>query len=99
MKASGRDALRRLGSVHAHELGWRDMWAMVTAKGGRVYEEQVSRSADFNSWGTPVTLKAEVALVPLQGACLAHYLHVRRSLTGQGHHKQKSTLTHKCVSH
>ncbi|KAK8383416.1 hypothetical protein O3P69_019063 [Scylla paramamosain] len=66
MKASGRDALRRLGSVHAHELGWRDMWAMVAAKGGRVYEEQVSRSADFNSWGTPITLKAEVALVPLQ---------------------------------
>ena len=70
MKVSGRDALRHLGSVHAHELGWRDMWAMVTVKGGRLFEEQMSRSNDFTSWGTPVTLSAEVPLVPLQGVCL-----------------------------
>ncbi|XP_050707297.1 protein O-linked-mannose beta-1,2-N-acetylglucosaminyltransferase 1-like [Eriocheir sinensis] len=66
MRGSGREALRRLGSVHGARLGWRDMWAMVAAKGGPVYQEQVSRSADFNSWGPPVTLHAEVPLVPLE---------------------------------
>lgn len=43
------------------------MWAFVAAKGGPVYQEEVSRSADFNSWGAPITLRAEVPLVPLEG--------------------------------
>ncbi|XP_071522133.1 protein O-linked-mannose beta-1,2-N-acetylglucosaminyltransferase 1-like [Panulirus ornatus] len=66
MKAGGHEALRRLGSTHAHELGWRDMWALVAVKGGRVYAEQLSHSPDFNTWGAPVMLRAEVPLVPLE---------------------------------
>ncbi|KAG7153761.1 O-linked-mannose beta-1-2-N-acetylglucosaminyltransferase 1-like 17 [Homarus americanus] len=66
MKGGGRDALRRLGSSHARELGWRDMWALVSAKGGRVFAEHLSRSPDFNTWGVPVMLRAEVPLVPLE---------------------------------
>ncbi|XP_037799344.1 protein O-linked-mannose beta-1,2-N-acetylglucosaminyltransferase 1-like [Penaeus monodon] len=66
MKNGGRDALRRLGSTHAHELGWRDMWAMVAVKGGRVYGEQLAHSPDFNTWGSAVMLRAEVPLVPFE---------------------------------
>ncbi|KAK3870180.1 hypothetical protein Pcinc_024567 [Petrolisthes cinctipes] len=66
LKGGGRDALKRLGSIHAQDLAWRDMWALVTSKGGRVYQEQVSRSPDFNTWATPVMLRAEVPLVTLE---------------------------------
>ncbi|CAL4093564.1 unnamed protein product [Meganyctiphanes norvegica] len=66
LKASGREALRRLGSTHAHELGWRDMWALVVVKGGPVYGEQLSRSPDFNTWGQAVLLRTEVPLRSLE---------------------------------
>ncbi|XP_068245116.1 protein O-linked-mannose beta-1,2-N-acetylglucosaminyltransferase 1-like [Palaemon carinicauda] len=66
MKSGGRDALRRLGSNHAYKLGWRDMWAFVGVKGGRMYGEQLSHSPDFNTWGLPVILRAEVPLVTLE---------------------------------
>lgn len=67
LKGGGREALKRLGSTHAQDLAWRDMWALVASKGGRVYQEQVSRSPDFNTWATPVMLRAEVPLVPMEG--------------------------------
>lgn len=67
MKGSTRDVLRRLGSTKMSDLGWRDMWTMVTMKGGRLYGEQLSKSSDFNSWGAPVLLRVEVPLIPTQG--------------------------------
>lgn len=62
MKQSARDVLKRLGSKDANSLGWRDMWAMVTQKGGKVLAEGYSKSPEFNSWGAPVVLKLEVPL-------------------------------------
>ena len=67
MKTTARDVLKRLGSSKANDLNWRDMWAFVTIKGGHVFGEQVAKSPDFNSWGNPILLRAEVPLVPVQG--------------------------------
>ena len=36
MKKPGRDLLKSLGSVNADHLNWRDMWAMVSIKAGRL---------------------------------------------------------------
>ncbi|KAK7601264.1 hypothetical protein V9T40_008705 [Parthenolecanium corni] len=66
MKRMARDLLKRLGSEKSEILGWRDMWAMVTRKGEKPYGESFSKSAGFNSWGSPVTLKVEVPLVPIE---------------------------------
>lgn len=35
MKQPARELLKRLGSKKAHVIGWRDMWAMATQKGGK----------------------------------------------------------------
>lgn len=75
MKRMARDLLKRLGSEKSEILGWRDMWAMVTRKGEKPYGESFSKSAGFNSWGSPVTLKVEVPLVPIEGtSCLIFFI-------------------------
>ena len=66
MKQAARDLLKRLGSKRVSHLGWRDMWAMVTVKGGKLLGEGYSKSPEFNSWGAPVVLKVELPLVPLE---------------------------------
>lgn len=73
MKAAARDLLRKLGSTKSQAIGWRDMWAMVCRKGIQadnqlsvIYGETYSKSPEFNAWGAPVYLKAEVPLVPLE---------------------------------
>ncbi|GAB6028767.1 hypothetical protein CHUAL_004583 [Chamberlinius hualienensis] len=63
MKQQARDLLKRLGSQKANLIGWRDMWALVTQKGGKMFGESYSKSPEFNTWGAPVLLKAEVPLV------------------------------------
>lgn len=67
MKQAARDLIKRLGSQHVQIIGWRDMWAMVTQKGGKMFGETYSKSADFSSWGAAVLLKTEVPLVPFEG--------------------------------
>ncbi|XP_074595619.1 protein O-linked-mannose beta-1,2-N-acetylglucosaminyltransferase 1-like isoform X2 [Brevipalpus obovatus] len=66
MKQAARDLLRRLGSKRVHHLGWRDMWAMVVQKGGKLIAESYSKSPEFNSWGAPVVLRAEFPLASLE---------------------------------
>lgn len=66
MKQPARDLLKRLGSKKSHVISWRDMWGMVTQKGGKMYGETYSKSPEFNSWGAPVLLKVEVPLVPVE---------------------------------
>lgn len=62
MKTPARELLHRLGAKKAKKLGWRDMWAMVTVKRGQVFGESFSKSSGFNTWGSPVFLRAEVPL-------------------------------------
>ncbi|XP_013781473.2 protein O-linked-mannose beta-1,2-N-acetylglucosaminyltransferase 1-like [Limulus polyphemus] len=66
MKQPARDLMKRLGSKKSHGIGWRDMWAMVTQKGGKIFGESYSKSPEFNSWGAPVLLRVEVPLVPVE---------------------------------
>ncbi|XP_063220373.1 protein O-linked-mannose beta-1,2-N-acetylglucosaminyltransferase 1-like isoform X2 [Bacillus rossius redtenbacheri] len=66
MKQPARDLLKRLGSRRAQMIGWRDMWAMVTQKAGKMYGELYSKSMDFNTWGAPVVLHVEVPLVTIE---------------------------------
>lgn len=73
MKTAARNLLRRLGSTKSQAIGWRDMWAMVCRKGIQIdnqpsviFGETYSKSPEFNAWGAPVYLKAEVPLVPLE---------------------------------
>lgn len=63
MKQPARDLLKRLGSRKSNVLGWRDMWAMVTQKGGKMFGESYSKSPEFNSWGAPLVLRVDVPLV------------------------------------
>lgn len=67
MKRRAREVLKKLGSEKAEILGWRDMWAMVTKKGDKLYGESFSKSAGFNTWGSSVLLKVEVPLVSVEG--------------------------------
>jgi beta-1,2-N-acetylglucosaminyltransferase len=67
MKQPARDLLKRLGSKRAQVIGWRDMWAMVTQKGAKMFGESYSKSTDFNTWGAPVVLRTEVPLIPTEG--------------------------------
>ncbi|XP_014288825.1 protein O-linked-mannose beta-1,2-N-acetylglucosaminyltransferase 1 [Halyomorpha halys] len=66
LKGAARSLLTRLGSRHAQGLSWRDMWAMVTEKGGKVYGESYSKSVTFSSWGASVILRVQVPLVPIE---------------------------------
>lgn len=66
LKGAARSLLTRLGSRHAQGLSWRDMWAMVTEKGGKVYGESYSKSATFSSWGASVILRVQVPLVSIE---------------------------------
>ncbi|XP_066996973.1 protein O-linked-mannose beta-1,2-N-acetylglucosaminyltransferase 1 [Anabrus simplex] len=66
MKQPARDLLKRLGSKRAQVIGWRDMWAMVTQKGAKMFGESYSKSTEFNTWGAPVILRTEVPLVPVE---------------------------------
>ncbi|XP_049805744.1 protein O-linked-mannose beta-1,2-N-acetylglucosaminyltransferase 1-like isoform X1 [Schistocerca nitens] len=66
MKQPARDLLRRLGSKRSQVIGWRDMWAMVTQKGSKMFGESYSKSTEFNTWGAPVMLHAEIPLVPAE---------------------------------
>ncbi|XP_021923735.1 protein O-linked-mannose beta-1,2-N-acetylglucosaminyltransferase 1-like isoform X2 [Zootermopsis nevadensis] len=68
MKQPARDLLKRLGSKRAQVIGWRDMWAMVTQKGARMFGESYSKSTDFNTWGAPAVLRTEVPLVPVEAS-------------------------------
>lgn len=75
MKHNAREALTKMGSERAKNLGWRDMWAMVTRKGDpslaktpmKALAEQYSKSTEFHSWGAPVSLKVQVPLTSLHG--------------------------------
>ncbi|RWS31306.1 hypothetical protein B4U80_07268 [Leptotrombidium deliense] len=66
MKQAARDLLKRLGSKKSAFLGWRDMWAMITQKGGKMFGEGFSKSPEFNSWGAPVLLRVDVPLVAIE---------------------------------
>jgi hypothetical protein len=67
MKQPARDLLKRLGSKRAQVIGWRDMWAMITQKGAKMFGESYSKSTEFNTWGAPVVLRTEVPLIPAEG--------------------------------
>ena len=49
-------------SIHPASLSWRDMWALVTVKGGAPVGEDVGRSHDLQSWGLPVEIHVTVPL-------------------------------------
>jgi hypothetical protein len=70
MKQPARDLLKRLGSKRAQVIGWRDMWAMVTQKGAKMFGEAYSKSTEFDTWGAPVVLRTEIPLVPTEGLIL-----------------------------
>jgi len=77
MKQPARDLLKRLGSKRAQVIGWRDMWAMVTQKGAKMFGESYSKSTEFNTWGAPVVLRTEVPLVPVEGIYLYIYINLK----------------------
>ncbi|OTF75803.1 hypothetical protein BLA29_005925, partial [Euroglyphus maynei] len=73
LKKTARDFLTRLGSRHAQDLGWRDMWTMVIQKRllsrqhsstDPLLGEAYSKSIDFNSWAPPAILHVDLELYP-----------------------------------
>ena len=70
LRTPARELLARFGSKRASIVGWRDMWAMVLVKGGRVLGEEYKKSPDFGSWAVPATLITELELVePDEAEC------------------------------
>ena len=43
-------------------ISWRDMWALVTVKGGEPLAEDVGKSADIQSWGPSVMVQVTVPI-------------------------------------
>lgn len=66
LKQPAKDILMLLGSDKIANLGWRDMWAMITIKGGHKIAESLSKSPDLASWGSPLTIKADIQLAAVQ---------------------------------
>ncbi|XP_064087739.1 protein O-linked-mannose beta-1,2-N-acetylglucosaminyltransferase 1-like [Macrobrachium nipponense] len=61
----GRNKLRELGSRWAEKIAYRDMWALVTRKGGLKLAETYSNVATADTgyeWGGPVFLRADFDL-------------------------------------
>ncbi|XP_074640445.1 protein O-linked-mannose beta-1,2-N-acetylglucosaminyltransferase 1-like [Tubulanus polymorphus] len=62
MKKRARQTLKNMGSERADNLGWRDMWTMVSVKGGKKIGESHSKSPSLSEWGKSTKLKVEVPL-------------------------------------
>ncbi|XP_068217724.1 LOW QUALITY PROTEIN: protein O-linked-mannose beta-1,2-N-acetylglucosaminyltransferase 1-like [Palaemon carinicauda] len=61
----GRNKLRELGSRWADKIAYRDMWALVTRKGGLKIAETFSNVATADTgyeWGGPVFLRSDFDL-------------------------------------
>ncbi|KAF6722028.1 Protein O-linked-mannose beta-1,2-N-acetylglucosaminyltransferase 1 [Oryzias melastigma] len=71
LKDAAKNLLKGLGSQVSLNLDWRDMWTLVTKKGGQVYGEKHSKSPAPSTWGDPVLLITEVQLTASEEAeCL-----------------------------
>jgi len=69
LKKPARDILQeQFGCKDCVNLGWRDMWALVTVKSS-IYSsksrisESISKSPSLSEWGEPVILKVALPLV------------------------------------
>ncbi|XP_045139097.1 protein O-linked-mannose beta-1,2-N-acetylglucosaminyltransferase 1-like [Portunus trituberculatus] len=68
----GRNRLKELGSRWADKLAYRDMWALVTRKGGLKMAETYSNVATADTgyeWGGPVFLRTDFDLEEGKGGC------------------------------
>ncbi|XP_050689311.1 protein O-linked-mannose beta-1,2-N-acetylglucosaminyltransferase 1-like [Eriocheir sinensis] len=68
----GRNRLKELGSRWADKLAYRDMWALVTRKGGLKMAETFSNVATADTgyeWGGPVFLRTDFDLLEGKGEC------------------------------
>ncbi|KAK4318428.1 hypothetical protein Pmani_010565 [Petrolisthes manimaculis] len=66
----GRNKLKELGSRWCDKLGYRDMWALVTRKGGLKMAETYSNVATADTgyeWGGPVFLRTDFDLLEESG--------------------------------
>lgn len=70
LKKVAKDLLKeQYGSKECTALGWRDMWVMVTMKGGatptttKALGETLSKSPSLSEWGLATSLHVEVPLV------------------------------------
>ena len=62
LRSAAREMLGRLGSQHAGQMGWRDMWALVAVKGGAVLTEGYHASPSFSDWAPALSVSAQVEL-------------------------------------
>ncbi|PVD23743.1 hypothetical protein C0Q70_17016 [Pomacea canaliculata] len=62
LKQGAREFLKNLGSEFIAKLGWRDMWAFVTKKGGNKIAEGHNKSSNLTSWGEKVVLETHIPL-------------------------------------
>nr|XP_045616523.1 protein O-linked-mannose beta-1,2-N-acetylglucosaminyltransferase 1-like [Procambarus clarkii] len=68
----GRNKLKELGSRWSDKLAYRDMWALVTRKGGLKMAETYSNVATADTgyeWGGPVFLRTDFDLEEEDGEC------------------------------
>ncbi|CAD5116976.1 unnamed protein product [Dimorphilus gyrociliatus] len=64
-----RAYIKSLGSIHAPNLRWRDMWSLVAAKNRNVIGEGMNASPQLSSWGEPLFLNAQMILEETREVC------------------------------
>ena len=58
-----------LGGKFIDNLGWRDCWALISAKRNKWYAESLQKNTDLHKWASPVVIQATVHLSPEEAKC------------------------------
>ncbi|EDO45785.1 predicted protein [Nematostella vectensis] len=62
LKKTTRNLFKILGSENFERLGWRDNFAFVVQKKGKVYAESLGKAETLGTWAAPVSIDVNVPL-------------------------------------
>lgn len=60
--------MRTLGSENFGRLGWRDMWAFIVQKKGKVYAEGFQKAKSINTWAEAVSVEVSFPLQTVESS-------------------------------
>merc|ERR1719494_85236 len=64
-----RNVLKMFGSKHVFNLGYRDMWALISKKKNTWFAEAHHKAPKLFDWGSPLEIQATVPLDSKSSAC------------------------------
>ena len=62
VKKTLKNLMKMLGSESFDNVKWRDMWAFVVQKRGKVYAEGIHKTPNVDVWAEPLTVQATFPL-------------------------------------